>query len=49
MESIVLTPDITNVGERLDKYVSENVENLSRSYAASLTKEGLILCGEKKT
>jgi len=48
MESIVLTPDITNVGERLDKYVSENVENLSRSYAASLTKEGLILCGEKK-
>lgn len=48
MESIILIPNSISVGERLDKYISENVENLSRSYAASLSKEGLIICEGKK-
>ncbi len=48
MENIVLTPGVDNIGERLDKYISENTEDISRSYAAVLSKNGAITCGDKK-
>ena len=47
MENIILTPDETNIGERLDKYISENTEDISRSYAATLSKNGAITAGGK--
>lgn len=47
MESIVLSPDECSVGERLDKYISENISEISRSYAAVLAKDGLIECEGK--
>ena len=48
MENIILTPDEKNIGERLDKYISENTEDISRSYAATLSKNGAITAGGKK-
>lgn len=47
MESIVLSPDECSAGERLDKYISENISDISRSYAAVLAKDGLIECEGK--
>ena len=47
MESIVLSPDECYAGERLDKYISENISDISRSYAAALAKDGLIVCEGK--
>ena len=48
MESIVLRPDAANVGERIDKYISENMEDISRSYAQTLSKDGLVTSDGKK-
>lgn len=48
MESIILTPESVNIGERLDKYISDNTEDISRSYAATLSKNGAITCCGKK-
>ena len=42
MECIVLTPKAEDSGIRIDKYVSENTEDISRSYAQTLSKNGLI-------
>ena len=47
MENIVLTPENSSAGERLDKFISENISEISRSYAASLAKEGLVVCEGK--
>ena len=36
-----------NKGERLDKFIADN-SDISRSYAAKLCEDGLVLCGEKQ-
>lgn len=48
MENIVLTPGTDDIGERLDKYISENTEDISRSYAATLAKNGAITFSGKQ-
>ncbi len=48
MEKIILIPEEKDIGERLDKFVSENTEDISRSYAATLCADGKICCGGKK-
>ena len=35
------------IGERLDKYLSDQVENLSRSAASRLIEDGKVTVGEK--
>lgn len=47
MEKIVLVPEEKHIGERLDKFVSENTEDISRSYAATLSNNGGITCDGK--
>lgn len=47
MEKIVLIPKEENIGERIDKFISDNTEDISRSYVATLSKEGLIICNGK--
>ena len=48
MEHIILTPEQSYAGERLDKYISENIEGISRSYAATLAGKGLVVCNNKQ-
>lgn len=48
MEIVVLKPDTNNIGDRIDKYISENIDDISRSYAAELTKIGAVVSGEKE-
>lgn len=48
MENIILTPGNCDVGERLDKYISENTEDISRSYAQTLSKNGLVSASGRK-
>lgn len=46
-----LTPTEDNIGQRIDKYISESLEELSRSYINKLTSEDRILIinnGSKK-
>ena len=40
---IYLTPEPENVGERIDKYISEEIEERSRSYLSKLISSGSIL------
>lgn len=47
MESIVLIPTQESINERLDKYISENTQDLSRSYVSILAKEGAIISNGK--
>lgn len=47
MEKIVLIPEEFDAGERLDKFVSEKTEDISRSYAATLSKNGAITSDNK--
>ncbi len=47
MSEIVLTVDAEFDGERLDKFISEAAEDISRSYAAKLAGEGRITLGGK--
>ncbi len=47
MENIVLIPEASDIGERLDKFVSEKTEDISRSYAATLSKNGAITFDNK--
>ncbi len=47
MENIVLIPEASDIGERLDKFVSEKTEDISRSYAATLSKNGAITSNNK--
>lgn len=46
MEKILLISEVD--GLRLDCFISENTEDISRSYAAQLAQEGLITSGGKK-
>ncbi len=48
MENIILTPLACDVGERLDKYISENTEDISRSYVQTLSKNGHVSSNGKK-
>lgn len=48
MENIILTPTACDIGERLDKYISENTEDISRSYAQTLSKNSLVSANGKK-
>ena len=48
MESIILMPSDENKGQRLDKYLSDEIEDVSRSYAAVLSADGLIKCADKR-
>ncbi len=43
MENIILTVGENGNGERLDKYIGEEVEDISRSFAANLIKDGKII------
>lgn len=47
MPDLVLTVDCEFDGERLDKYISEAAEEISRSYAAKLAGEGRITADGK--
>lgn len=42
MESIFITADVSAKNERLDKYISDTVSDISRSYAAKLITDGLV-------
>ena len=48
MENIVLTPDENFAGQRLDKFISEETEDISRSYVQTLAKDGKIFVNGKK-
>ena len=41
-QEIKLTPDLDDIGERLDKYISEELEDVSRSYVKKLIDKGNI-------
>lgn len=47
MPDLILTVDAEFDGERLDKYISEASDNISRSYAAKLSGEGRVTSGGK--
>ncbi len=47
MNVIALTAAAENKGERIDKFISENTEDISRSYAARLCADGLVLVNGK--
>lgn len=49
MESIVLTVDEKNTGIRLDKYIGDEAEDISRSFAVTLIKNGKVLVNNNKT
>ncbi len=44
---IVLNVPAEAAGERADRFISDAAEDISRSYAAKLCEEGLVLCGGK--
>ena len=46
MNEIKITADIK--GERIDRFLCENLENLSRSYIQKLLKDGMISVNQKK-
>ena len=46
MGKIVITAKEENTGERIDKFLSENAEDISRSYGAKLCTDGFVtVCG----
>ena len=47
MEDIILAVTKDNTGERIDKYISDEVTDISRSFAADLIKDGKILVNKK--
>lgn len=48
MRNIVLEPELEDVGIRIDKFLSEQLEDLSRSYIQKLIKDENILVNDKK-
>lgn len=42
METVIITADIDYKNERIDKYISDNISDISRSYAAKLITDGLV-------
>lgn len=47
MQTLKINAAEENKGERLDKFIADN-SDISRSYAANLCEDGLVLCGEKQ-
>ncbi|MCH5211216.1 MAG: RluA family pseudouridine synthase [Oscillospiraceae bacterium] len=47
MQKIKLKPTEDSLGERIDKFISDNSE-ISRSYAAKLCADGLVTCDGKR-
>lgn len=47
MQKITLKATVENSGERLDKFIADN-SDISRSYAAKLCEDGLVMCGGKQ-
>ncbi|MDO5539847.1 MAG: RluA family pseudouridine synthase [Eubacteriales bacterium] len=47
MDEKILTADPGMAGQRIDKYVSENIEEFSRSFIQKLLKEGNVLISDK--
>lgn len=47
MNVITLTAAAENKGERIDKFISDSADNISRSYAAKLCADGLVLVNGK--
>ena len=47
MEELILTAENDVCGVRLDKFISENVKNISRSFAANLAEDGAVFVNEK--
>ena len=47
MQTLKINAAEENKGERLDKFIADN-SDISRSYAAKLCEDGLVLCGEKQ-
>ena len=47
MQTLKISAAEENKGERLDKFIADN-SDISRSYAAKLCEDGLVLCGEKQ-
>lgn len=48
MESLILTVGEEFVGERLDKFIAQETENISRSYVQKLTEDGLVFVNDKR-
>lgn len=46
MSRLVITACEENKNERIDKFISENAEGISRSYGAKLCEDGLVKIGE---
>lgn len=47
MKEIIIEAEAVNVGERIDKFIADNAEDISRSYAAKLCDDGNVLVNEK--
>ncbi len=47
MSRLVLYADAENIGERIDKFISDSAEEISRSYAAKLCTDGLVTVNGK--
>lgn len=47
MEKIILEVGVQSGGERLDKFISEAVEGISRSFAAKLAEDGAVFANGK--
>ena len=47
MNVITLTAAAENKGERIDKFISDSADDISRSYAAKLCADGLVLVNGK--
>lgn len=47
-DKIILTVLAEDAGKRLDSYIGEAIENVSRSHAAKLIEDGLVTVGEGK-
>ena len=47
MSRLVLYADAKNIGERIDKFISDSAEEISRSYAAKLCTDGLVTANGK--
>ena len=47
MSRLVLYADAKNIGERIDKFISDSAEEISRSYAAKLCTDGLVMANGK--
>ncbi len=47
MEQMTIQTEREHAGQRIDRFLSESVEELGRSMVQKLCEQGLVLCGEK--